>query len=146
MFVPTRVCMAFRLVGARPQVYVTSFDSSQDRGSQPSSSTSKSRMSQGSTSWESPEAYEANQEEPIVDVDTPVDSYPWGLFYTFLLHIHGDHAARNVWKREVYLFTFALHFLLHMFYSNVITTDDDIFLQECQCLKFVKHKKNILDL
>lgn len=75
--------------------------STQNRGSQPS--TSRSRVSQSSTSrgyvslaYEALKAYEANQEEPVVDADAPINSYPEDSFETLLLHLYRDNVARHV--------------------------------------------------
>lgn len=108
----------------RPWVGAKLFDGSQGRGSQRTTFTPQSRMSQTSTSQGhmSP-AYEANNKEPISDAYASVNSYPRGLFDTSLLHLYGKHAARHVWKWEIYLFTFASH----MFYINLIASDGDIF-------------------
>lgn len=69
-------------------------------------------------------AYEVNQVESTVDADAPVDSYPGDSYDTSLLYLYGDHAARYVWKWDVYLFTFALH----IFYTNLIAIDVAIFI------------------
>lgn len=105
-------------------IYATSFDGSQCRGSQPSTSTSWIRMSQASTSRETHATYQANQEELVIDVGVPVDSYLGGTFDTFLLHIYGDHVARRVLEWERYLFTFALH----LFYINLIVVCGDMLI------------------
>lgn len=113
-----------RALRMRPRVSASSFDVE--------ASTSHDRVSQTSTSWghASPtdpptyEAHEAQQEESIV-VDAPVhDSFSRGPYDTSLLLLYAEHAARHVWERNVYLFTF----ILHLFHTNWVVTDVDTFI------------------
>lgn len=61
-----------------------------------------------------PPPYEAQQKEPIVDVDSVSHSFPRGLYDTTLLPLYVGHVSRHVRNREVYLFTFTLH----LFHTN----------------------------
>lgn len=98
----------------RSRVVDNSFYDLQHRGSQPSSSTSRSRLSQACTSLGHKSSNDAPasevpkvQEEPAIDA--PLESYPKCPFDISLLHFYEYHAPRHVWKEEVCLFSFAIH-------------------------------------
>lgn len=107
-------CERVSLMTMRPRVTDNVFDVAPTSGAW--SSGSRSQLSQTSQAYEAVELEVSEgpvnpeaQEE--VDRDSPLESYPRGSYGTSLLYNYAEHAARHVWNREVYFFSFSIHFL-----------------------------------